>query len=210
MKLKRKELNRLIEGVDLYDKQKLQFFRLTLLLTENKKLINTEVDVFEEAKKKLLPDDEIAEYRKKTQELAQSYWMKDDKAEYVMEEVNGQSVHKLTNRLELDGKLEILNERYKKVFDRYNEGIKQAEEFLEEEIEIPLKKITDVEWVKKLSPKTLSALAPIIECTIPEKILEEKGDALKTEDIIRIYEWCKVVEVPAPVKEVKEEVKEKE
>ncbi len=192
MKIKRKELTQIAKGVELYDAQKLKFFRLTLLLTKNVKLTKDEVDIFDQAKEKILPTEEVKKFHEQQRALAEKYWKADENKEWVMEEKHGQSVHVLTNKPELDGKLETMQKKAKPLFDRYNDAAEKAEALLDEEIEIPLQKITDVEHVKKLSPKTLAALAPIIEVAIPESLLEEKGDALTTLEVERILEFCEV------------------
>lgn len=192
MKIKRKELNSIAAGIAAYDAQKLQVFKLTLLLTKNSKIIKEEDELFEEAKKKILPVEEVEKFQKEQKELAKSYYAKNEEGEYLMQEVNGQSVHKLTNKAELDGKLEALQECYAKVIDRYNTGVAKIEALMDEEIELPLLKLMDLEHVRHLAPKTLAALAPIIGLPLPESLLEEKGDALKTADVERILEFCEV------------------
>lgn len=192
MKIKRKEPYILMEGIRLYDSLPKKHLRLTLLLVENKSIIRDAIGTTDELKKTYLPTAEIRELEKLKSEIMQPYRKKDDSGNYVMTEQNGQSVHVITNLPEVTGKLKTLNEKYSDLIERYSNGEKEIEQLLEEEINLPLKKITNPEWLENLNPKVISLLAPIIACSVNESLLESKEYALNTTDFERILTYCKV------------------
>lgn len=192
MKIKFKELYSIVEGQSLYDNQEERLFELTLLLVKNTRTAKVEIEAFEEARDKMTKSEEFVKYQQERQEIVNGYRLKDKEGKFVPSVQNGQQGFQLDpdRIVDLQEELKEFDKPYTILLDKVRKDREDATEKLEEEIDIPLKKITVAKHIGHLSTKALVALAPIIEVKLTKKLLGKKIDEIQASELDRLLDFC--------------------
>lgn len=192
MKIKFKELYSLVEAQNLYDSQEERLFELTLLLVRNTKIAKAEIETFEEARDKVTKSEEFVKYQQERQEIVNAYRLKDKEGKFVPSMQNGQQGFQLDPEriVELQEELKTFDKPHEKMLDKVRKDREEATQKLEEEVEVPLKKITVAKHIGILDTKVLVALAPIIEVTLTKKLLGKKIDEIQASELDRLLDFC--------------------
>lgn len=193
MKLSITEMYELFQGQAAYDEQKTRSFKLSLLMVSNTKALKAALAPFEETRKELLETKEYTEYTKKREEMVNEHRIKNTDGTLKTAVQDGKQVYPLEHVDKLQAKLDKLDKEYAEAIKENKENMKTVTDAMDEVFEVTLKKITDAKVISTLSPATLTALAPIIEVTLTEKVIgEELGSKLTSANMERLLKYCKV------------------
>jgi len=194
MKIVFKELYSIVEGQNKYDAQEKRMFDLTLLLVKNTKIAKAEIETFEEVKDKLVKSDDFVNYQQERQKLIDDYRLLDKDGKPISANQNGQQGFQLdpTKLDELQKKLIEFDKPHKTMLDEILTINEEASKKLNEEVDIPLKKITKIKHIEALSLETLVLLAPIVNVKLTEKMLIGKKDQMKASELDRILDFCEI------------------
>lgn len=185
------EVYALREAQKHYDAQEKRNFKLSLLMVQNTKVLNTFIEEFEEAKKKLSTD-EITEYQKTRQGIIDTHRIKKADGSFETTTVNGQMVYKLGELEQLEHKLKDFDSKHESIMEEIKKNEAQIIQLSEEKHDIKLKAITDKKMIESLDLRTLVVCAPIIKMTLTEDILGDLADKLTITDVERLTKYCEV------------------
>jgi hypothetical protein len=173
MTIKRKEVATLLDGINSINSSKLKV-KTVFDLVVNKKRLTTEAENIKETHKEIFEDSEFAnqikEFDKKRIAICEEFSEKDDRGnakKIKLPPVNGRPQEEYDilpeKKNEFEKQVSELKKQYQSAFDQEKVKIEEIQNFLEEEVELELKKIKLEDLPDPMTINQMSLLFPIIK-----------------------------------------------
>jgi hypothetical protein len=173
MKIKRKEVASLLEGITSMNSSKLNV-RTVFGLVANKRQLTAEVENIRDTQKAIFEDSEFAnqikEFDEKRIALCEEYSEKDEKGKakkITLPPVNGKPREEYDilaeQKDEFETQVAELRKQYQSAFDQEKVKIEEIQNFLEEEVELELTMFKIEDLPEQMTINQMSLLFPIIK-----------------------------------------------
>jgi hypothetical protein len=162
MKLIRKDLPGISEAINtLLSSGSVTSKRLVHTLVKNTKILEVEVEAFKKAYE--TDSDEYKEFVTKVREVYAKYGRKDEAGKLVDAEGKpGFDLNEEADRDEFEKAIKALEKKYEKAIASRKEEVKKYEEFLAEEIELPVVSINFESLPEDIAPAVMYTLDELI------------------------------------------------